>query len=115
MVDAVFQASAGDLYSLLTDMEKIPIWSRASALSWEAPGTEYSLFGGGVKGKYISLTKPKQIVQSWTLQSPTWPSGHSATMTIDLDQSTDSTKATFTLSGVPLGIEDEIKRNIEGY
>ena len=29
-----------------------------------------------MKGKYISLTPNKEIVQTWALQSPTWPSGN---------------------------------------
>ena len=77
--------------------------------------TEYALFGGGVKGKYVSLTPPKEIVQTWSLSSPTWPSGHYATLTTTLDQSTDHTKVTWQLSGVPAGMEDEIHRNINGY
>ena len=79
------------------------------------PGSEYSLFGGGVRGKYVSLDAPKQIVQTWSLQSPDWPSGHEATLTTNLDQSPESTTVKFTLNGVPLGREGEIKRNLEGY
>lgn len=79
------------------------------------PDTEYSLFGGGVKGKYVSLSPGKEIVQTWILQSPTWPSGHAATLTTTLDQGSDSTKVTFSLAGVPLGLEEEIRRNLEGY
>ncbi len=41
--------------------------------------------------------------------------GHEATLTTALDQSTDSTKVTFTLDGVPTGMEDETRRNLEGY
>jgi hypothetical protein len=41
--------------------------------------------------------------------------GHAATLTTVLDQSTDSTKVTFTLDGVPRGMEDETRRNLEGY
>jgi len=41
--------------------------------------------------------------------------GHEAILTTSLDQSSDSTKLTFTLVGVPTGMEAEIKRNIEGY
>jgi activator of HSP90 ATPase len=37
--------------------------------------TEFSLFGGGVTGKYVSLEPPSKIVQTWALQSPTWPAG----------------------------------------
>jgi activator of HSP90 ATPase len=112
---AIFQASADDLFSLLTDESRIPSWTRAPAVSAAKPETEYSLFGGGVKGKYQSLEQGKKIVQSWNLNSPTWPAGHYAVLTTSLDQSTDSTTVTWSLSGVPLGMEDEIERNIKGY
>jgi len=114
-VEATFHASADDLFSLLTDEKRIPAWSRAQAKSAAAPDTEYELFGGGVRGKYISLTAGKEIKQTWALQSPTWPEGHVATLTTVLEQSTDSTKVAFTLEGVPTGMEDEIRRNLEGY
>jgi activator of HSP90 ATPase len=115
VVEADFRASADDLFSLLSDEKRIPAWTRAPAKSQAQPGTEYSLFGGGVTGKYISLTANKEIVQTWALQSPTWPAGHEAVLTTTLDQSSESTKTTFHLAGVPLGMEEEIKRNIEGY
>ncbi|KZV71608.1 hypothetical protein PENSPDRAFT_577383 [Peniophora sp. CONT] len=114
-VEATFAASADDLYSIFTDEKRIPAWSRASAKSELKEGGEYVLFGGGVRGKYVSLAPGKELKQTWTLQSPTWPSGHEATLTTTFDQSTDSTKVTFTLSGVPKGMEDELKRNLEGY
>ncbi|RDB22270.1 hypothetical protein Hypma_010604 [Hypsizygus marmoreus] len=114
-VEATFQASADDLYNLLTDEKRIPAWTRAPAQSVPVVGAEYSLFGGGVKGKYVSLTPSREIVQSWSLQSPTWPAGHTGTLTTTLKQSTDSTHVTFSLAGVPTGMEEEIKRNIEGY
>jgi len=114
-VEATFMATADDLFSLFTDEKRIPVWTRASAQSDPTPGSRYSLFGGGVQGKYVSLDAPKQIVQTWSLQSPDWPSGHEAALTTSLDQSSDSTTVKFTLNGVPLGKEDEIKRNLEGY
>jgi activator of HSP90 ATPase len=131
-VEATFMASADDLFSLFTDEKRIPAWTRAPAkvilsfCAWvhvsnrflksnPVAGSEYSLFGGGVKGKYVSLDAPKQIVQTWSLQSPDWPSGHDATLTTTLNQSSDSTVVKFTLKGVPLGKGDEIKRNLEGY
>ncbi|ETW86206.1 hypothetical protein HETIRDRAFT_471579 [Heterobasidion irregulare TC 32-1] len=114
-VEATFQAAADDLFSLLTDEKRIPAWSRAPAKSAAQPGTEYTLFGGGVRGKYLALMPGQQIVQTWALQSPTWPDGHEATLTTTLAQSIDSTKVTFALDGVPTGSEDEIRRNLEGY
>ncbi|TFK63350.1 hypothetical protein BDN72DRAFT_775985 [Pluteus cervinus] len=114
-VEATFQASGPDLYQLLTDETRIPSWTRAPAMSRALPGTEYALFGGGVRGQYVSLTPYTEIVQTWALSGPTWPSGHFATMTTTVDQGTDSTKITFTLSDAPVGMHDELKRNIEGY
>jgi len=112
---ANFQASAQDLFSLLTDQTRIPSWTRAPAVSIAQPNSEYSLFGGGVQGKYTSLEPAKKIEQTWTLKSPTWPNEHYATLTTSFDQSDDSTKVTWNLDGVPLGSEDEIERNIKGY
>ncbi|KAF9532883.1 activator of Hsp90 ATPase [Crepidotus variabilis] len=115
VVEAEFRASADDLFSLLTDEKRIPAWTRAPAQSQGKAGTPYTLFGGGVKGSYVSLTPSKEIVQTWALQSPTWPSGHEATLTTTLEQSSESTKVIFSLAGVPSGLEGEIKRNLEGY
>ncbi|KAJ7686488.1 activator of Hsp90 ATPase [Mycena rosella] len=114
-VEGSFMAAADDLFGLLTDEKRIPMWSRASAQSAAKADTDYVLFGGGVKGKYVSLTPPTEIVQTWALQSPTWPSGHYATLKTTIVQGSDSTTVTFVLDGVPTGMEDEIKRNLEGY
>ncbi|EKM55032.1 uncharacterized protein PHACADRAFT_255354 [Phanerochaete carnosa HHB-10118-sp] len=114
-VDSTFMASAEDLFSILTNENRIPSWTRAPAKSTAQPDTEYFLFGGGVKGKYVSLNSPKEIIQTWALSSPTWPDGHFATLTTTLDQGSDHTKVTWSLAGVPLGMEDEINRNINGY
>ncbi|KAG1743411.1 activator of Hsp90 ATPase [Suillus lakei] len=113
--EATFMAAADDLFGLFTDEKRIPLWSRAPAQSSAQADTEYSLFGGGIKGKYVSLTPGKEIVQTWALQSPTWPSEHFAILRTTFEQSSDSTKVTFTLDGVPKGKEDEITRNLEGY
>lgn len=72
---ATFAVAADELFNLLTDPGRIPAWTRAPAVSEPKVGGEYAFFGGGVKGKYIELDVPKKIVQSWTLSSPTWPSG----------------------------------------
>jgi activator of HSP90 ATPase len=77
-VEATFHASGDDLFSLLTDEKRIPTWTRAPAKSTATPGSEFELFGGGVRGKYISLTPGREIKQTWALQSPTWPSGRSS-------------------------------------
>ncbi|KZT69858.1 hypothetical protein DAEQUDRAFT_690283 [Daedalea quercina L-15889] len=110
-----FMAAADDLFDLFTNEKRIPLWTRAPAVSAAKPDTEYTMFGGGVKGKYISLTPSKEIVQSWALSSPTWPDDHVATLTTTLDQGSDSTKVSWRLEGVPLGMEEETQRNLQGY
>jgi len=114
-VEATFMAAADDLFNLLTDPGRIHAWTRAATESNPKPGGSFSLFGGGVKGTYVSLEPPKKFVQNWALNSPTWPSDHTGVMVTTLEQSSDSTKVTFTLDGVPKGLEEDIKRNIEGY
>ncbi|KAG9086760.1 hypothetical protein FRC06_002886 [Ceratobasidium sp. 370] len=114
-VDASLMASADDLFEMLTDEKKIPAWSHAPAQSQAAVGSPFSLFGGGVTGEYTELQKPTKIVSTWRLDSPSWPAGHEGQLTTTLNQQSDSTKVEFKLSGVPRGMEDEIRKNIEGY
>jgi hypothetical protein len=40
---------------------------------------------------------------------------HEAIFTTTFEQSSDSTKVTFSLAGVPKGMEEELERNIDGY
>jgi len=91
------------------------MWSRAPAKAKPEVGSDYSIFAGNISGKFLALEKPSKILQSWTLNSPNWPAGHFATLTTTLDQGSDSTKVVYELSGVPLGHEDEIRNNINGY
>jgi len=114
-VEGRFMASADDLFTLLTNEARIPAWSRAPAQSKAEVGSSFTLFGGGVKGKFTAVEPPNKFEQSWALNSPSWPDDHYATLTTELDQQEDSTKLVFTLRGVPKGMEDEIERNIEGY
>lgn len=114
-VESSFMASADDLFSMLTDENRIPMWSRAPAQSKVEVGGSFSLFGGGVKGSFASINRPTQFVQKWVLDHPKWPGGHSATLTASFDQSTESTTVKLALDGVPKGMEEEIERNIEGY
>jgi len=114
-VEAQFMVSGEDLFSFLTDESKIPLWSRSPATSKAEEGTNYSLFGGGVVGKYLTVDRPRRFTQSWRLKSPTWPDDHEGTLKVTLDQQSDSTNLVIELSGVPKGQEDVIERNLLGY
>jgi len=114
-VKAELQASADDLWGLLTDPSKIPMWSRAAAQFGTAPGTPISLFGGNVNGKVTSADPPRKLVTTWQLKKSNWPSDHFATMTIGLDQGSNSTNVTFTLDGVPAGQEGELETALRTF
>lgn len=64
-------------------------------------------------GMCISLTRGKEIKQTWKL--PIWPSDHAGMLTTTLTQGTNSIKVSFELDGVLTGMQDEIQRNLDGY
>lgn len=114
-VEAELQASADDLWSLLTEESKIPMWSRSAAQIKLDVGSTYTLFGGNVTGEIKEVEKPKKLVQTWQTKSPGWPKEHFGTMTLVLNQGESSTKATFTLEGVPAGLENDIEKAIDAF
>lgn len=136
-VNGRFQISATDLWDLLTNESKIPTWSRSAAQFSPTPNAPFSLFASAVQGTVESATKPNQLVSSWALKSsPSWPKGvwfllplpklvacaechlhpdHYGTLTVTLEQGSDSTDATFTLTGVPKGQEKEVESNLYAF
>ncbi|EIW70718.1 hypothetical protein TREMEDRAFT_38360 [Tremella mesenterica DSM 1558] len=114
-VKADLRASADDLWSLLTDEKKIPMWSRGPAKMPLKPEEQFELFAGFVKGKIISVDPPKKLVQTWQAQNSQWPSNHYATMTMSLVQGSESTSATFVLEHVPVGCQADIERALDTY
>ncbi|PVF92673.1 hypothetical protein CPB86DRAFT_819435 [Serendipita vermifera] len=115
-VESRFMASAEDLFGLLTDESRIPMWSRAPAQSKPVPGSPFSLFSGGVVGEYVEVESPKKVVQKWRLTGGSgWADSHYATLTILFTQESDSTNVELVLDGVPKGKEEEVERGLEGY
>jgi activator of HSP90 ATPase len=111
-VEGSFMASAETLFNLLTKESEIPVWAGDGAKSNPTVSGEYSLFGGSVSGKYVSLERPKKIVQTWKFNDTV--QNYEATLTITFDQGSDSTKVLFNLVGVPIGQEDVTTRNLQG-
>ncbi|BEI89645.1 uncharacterized protein CcaverHIS019_0210070 [Cutaneotrichosporon cavernicola] len=114
-LNAQLHASAADLWSLLTDAQRVPMWSRAQADITPEVGKKYTLFNGNVSGAIIAVDAPNKLVQSWQTKSPGWPSDHHGIMTITLDQGSDSTKVTFSLDGVPADKEGDISRALDAF
>lgn len=115
-VSGNFQASAQDLWDMLTNERRMPIWSQAPAQSNPTVGGSWSLLGGSVVGTYISLEPYKKIVQQWRMpKAPGWPSDIWATLEINLNQGSDSTELEMVMSGVPSGKEEEVQQGLENY
>ncbi|KAI9639523.1 activator of Hsp90 ATPase [Dioszegia hungarica] len=114
-VTAQLQASAEDIWGLLTDEKRIPMWSRSNAKMALKPEGEYELFGGNVRGKVQAVEQPTKLVQTWQTRNGKWPTDHYATLTTSLAQGSDSTTVTFSLDGVPTGQEDDLKRAIDQF
>lgn len=115
VADAELRISAADLWGLLTEESKIPMWSRSAAQIKLDADSPYSLFGGNVTGKIVSVDAPNKLVQTWQPKMPNWPSDHYATLTLTLVQGADSTKATFSLDGVPVGSQADIEKALDGF
>lgn len=103
-VSAPLRISAVDLWGLLTDQSRIPMWSRSAAkvsfwltyvfslwvrLAKEEnkrladflgqldlkPEGEYELFGGNVRGQVKVVDAPNKLVQTWQTRNGSWPAG----------------------------------------
>lgn len=112
-VEDEFQVTAEDLFELLTNEQKIPMWTRNPAKMQPSVGSDVSLFGGNIAGKVTAVDRPKSISHSW--RAPTWPEGYYGTLDMLLRQGANSTTLTLRLTGVPVGKEDEAERNMNVF
>lgn len=112
-----FRTTAEEMFQTFTDPQRIAAFTRGAPRLFEGakPGGKFSIFDGNVTGEFVTLESPKKIVQKWRLAQ--WPEGHVSSQEIVFDQNnTDKvTNARVTWSGVPVGQEEVVKRNWEGY
>ncbi|KAI5306529.1 hypothetical protein KEM56_000426 [Ascosphaera pollenicola] len=112
-----FKTTAEEMYITFTDPQRIAAFTRAPPRVFEGAqvGGKFSLFDGNVSGEYTSLTPHSEIKQKWRLAQ--WPAGHYADLTIGFDQNDIDrvTSMRCEFKGVPVGQEDVVKRNWEGY
>lgn len=112
-VAAQLAISAADLWDLLTNSARIPMWSKAPAQMILSPGAHFSLFGGNITGTIEEVNAPKKLVQKWRV--PQWSEGHFGKLTTTLTQGDDSTQLEFVLSHVPKGEEDSSEAGLQAY
>ncbi|PGH02057.1 hypothetical protein GX51_04869 [Blastomyces parvus] len=112
-----FRTTAEELYATFTDPQRIAAFTRAAPRRFDGAkvGGKFSIFDGNVDGEYVKLESPTLIVQKWRLAQ--WPEGHYSTQEIKFDQNDVDrvTNMRVKWDGVPVGQEDVVKRNWEGY
>ncbi|KAJ1035571.1 hypothetical protein NDA18_000349 [Ustilago nuda] len=112
-VSSELAISTADLWDLLTNPSRIPMWTRAPAQFEAKPDADFALFGGNITGKVVSIDAPKQLIQKW--RTPQFPEGHYGTLAVNLTEGGDSTKLELVLSGAPSGDEEIVEKNLEAY
>lgn len=112
-----FRTTAEEMFQTFTDPQRIAAFTRGAPRLFEGakPGGKFSIFDGNVTGEFVTLEPPKKIVQKWRLAQ--WPEGHMSSQEIVFDQNDIDkvTNARVTWTGVPIGQEEVVKRNWEGY
>lgn len=112
-----FRTSAEELYQTFTDAQRLAAFTRAPPRVFEGAkaGGKFAIFDGNVTGEFVTLDPPKKLVQTWRLAQ--WPEGHVSTQEIFFDQNDVDrvTNLRVTWTGVPVGQEEVVRRNWEGY
>lgn len=112
-----FRTTAEELYMTFTDPERIAAFTRGAPRQFDGAhiGGRFSIFDGNVTGEYVSLDSPTHVVQKWRLAQ--WPEGHYSTQEIWFDQNNIDrvTMMRVTWTGVPIGQEEVVQRNWDGY
>lgn len=112
-----FRTTADEMYKTFTDPQRLAAFTRAPPRVFEGakPGAKFAIFDGNVSGEFVTLDEPKKIVQKWRLAQ--WPEGHQSLQEIVFDQNDVDrvTNMRVTWSGVPVGQEEVVQRNWEGY
>lgn len=106
--------SQSDLWDLLTNPSRIPLWTRSPADFTPTPGSPFSLFGGNVRGKVLTVTEPSKLTMEW--RPPTWePADYHGVLELRLAQQEGSTLLTIRLEGAPQGEEESSRRALEEF
>jgi activator of HSP90 ATPase len=92
-------ASPNAVYDALMDSKKHSLLTGSKARISRRVGGTFTAYDGYAGGKNLELARGKKIVQSW--RASDWPKGHYSKATFAMRKVRDSTKLTFTQTGVP--------------
>ena len=94
-----FNTSASKIYEILTKEDLFGSLSGAPTKIDAKEGGSFSLFGGMITGKNLTLLLGKKIVQDWRVKL--WPEGTSSIVTFELTEKSGITTLTMEHVGFP--------------
>jgi activator of HSP90 ATPase len=109
------RATPAEVYDAWLDSKKHSAFTGDTAKMTRRPGGEFTVFGGYVHGKNLSLDKDKSIVQLWHFAENGWPDGHYSICTIALSAVPNGTRLTLVQRDVPEAAAENLKRGWKKY
>lgn len=101
-------ASAGDVYTALTNPLTIELWTGSPAVMSTEPGSEFSLWDGDITGTNIEFIPNEKIVQHWDFGEDSTES----MVTITLQQVGHQTKVELLHINIP---DDAFENILDGW
>ena len=109
----LFKMSPQELYDILMDPEKHSALTGSKVKISPEVGGEFRVYDGEIEGKNLELVPGKKIVQSWRYSD--WPEGHYSRCTFSMRALPVGTRLTFTQSGVPEDVIEDIRQGWRDY
>ena len=108
-----FKATPHEVYEVLMDSKKHAALTGSQVHLSRNVGDKFSIYGGDIQGVNLELVPDRRIVQSWRYSD--WPEGHYSRALFSLKEVPGGTRLTFTQTGVPAELYDDISRGWRDY
>ncbi|XP_070705346.1 activator of 90 kDa heat shock protein ATPase homolog 1-like [Pempheris klunzingeri] len=99
-----FLTPPDELYRTFINQEFVQVFTRSVAAVDGRRGGRFQMLDGSVSGEFTQLVPDRRIEMQWRFR--TWPSGHHATIRLELMDHGDETELRMECRGVPAGEED---------
>ena len=102
-----FRAKPHEIYEVLMDTDKHSSLTGSEVQIDRNVSSEFSVYGGDIKGVNLELVPDQKIVQSWRYSD--WPEGHYSKATFSIKEIPDGTRLTFIQTRVPEEFYDDCR------
>jgi activator of HSP90 ATPase len=112
--EAIIEATAAQVYAVLTDAEKFAAATGKPAHLSDEEGSSFSIFGGRVEGRQIELAPGRRVVQAWRFggnHPDVWEAGVYSVVRFTLHPEGAATKFVIDHDGIPSEWHEHIESN----